>query len=182
MEIKPNQNEIRFLKLVVHFVKIFAHFLLCSLLIDQIYQCDVFKAPLYIIIILPHHVSIQSIIWVNCAFGSPFQTWALFPQKWHRASELNVRKYLFFSICLHQKYYLCFCCVCSIAVKICSSRQPSHSLPSFVPPSDKYELACIIGTSVCETDGDEARNETSDPFVGFDFDEFFNPAAIIHVL
>ena len=118
---------------------------------------------------------------MNAHLWVPFQIRVLVPEKGHRASQLDMGKYVLFSCIFGQENQLSLCSVGSIPIEITASGDPPFTLPAFVPPGDKSDFTGVVDASVGEVDNNKARYEPSDPVVGFDFDEIVDPVAVVHV-
>jgi hypothetical protein len=92
-----------------------------------------------------------------------------------------MRKYVLFSCIFSEEYHFCLCSVGCESIKIASSGDPSFTLSSLISSRNKCNLASIIDSSVSEINNNKPRDESSDPFICFNFDEIINPITVVHV-
>ena len=100
MEIEPNKSKALVVDLLMHFFKVLTKALLGPFFINEIDQSAILVVLLNIFVVLFRHLQVQLVIAVNADFGAPFQIGVLVPEKWHWASQLHMRKYIFFTAVL----------------------------------------------------------------------------------
>lgn len=122
------------------FVEILPQSLLRPFLIDEVYESTVLVALENIVVVLLHHITVESVVVRYRDFWTPFEIGTLIPDERHRPSELDMGIDVSFPIELSLDNTLSLCSIGSISIEIRPSNDPSLALSPSVSPCNQSHI------------------------------------------